>query len=64
MTIEVTAELTREAEGGGSDVAAEVTRTAYLLGRRIDNVPRVAAFDPPAPPDLVSAAGPMPTGPG
>ncbi|WP_235991019.1 TfoX/Sxy family protein [Streptomyces ureilyticus] len=31
-----TAELTREADGGGLGVGAEITRTAYFLGRRID----------------------------
>ncbi|MFC5219948.1 SRPBCC family protein [Streptomyces coerulescens] len=55
-----TAELTREAEGGGFGVGAEVTRTAHFLGRRIDYVLRVAAYDPPGLLDMVSVAGPMP----
>ncbi|MEV6542471.1 SRPBCC family protein [Streptomyces sp. NPDC051665] len=54
------AELTREADGGGFGVGAEVTRTAYFLGRRIDYVLRVAAHDPPRLLDMVSVAGPMP----
>ncbi|WP_370409586.1 SRPBCC family protein [Streptomyces fradiae] len=54
------AELTREAEGGGFGVGAEVTRTAYFLGRRIDYVLRVAAHEPPRLLDMVSVAGPMP----
>src|ERR1700740_2761368 len=41
------AELTREADGGGFGGGAEVTRTAYFLGRRIDYVLRVAAYEPP-----------------
>ncbi|MGW7366469.1 SRPBCC family protein [Streptomyces sp. NPDC054841] len=56
-----TAELTREADdGGGFGVGAEVTRTAYFLGKRIDYVLRVAAYDPPRLLDMVSVAGPMP----
>ncbi|WP_416978220.1 SRPBCC family protein [Streptomyces sp. T028] len=55
-----TAELTREADGGGFGVGAEVTRTAYFLGRRIDYVLRVAAHEPPRLLDMVSVAGPMP----
>ncbi|MGW7363543.1 hypothetical protein ACWGI8_08960 [Streptomyces sp. NPDC054841] len=30
------AALTQEADGGGFGVGAEVTRTAYFLGKRID----------------------------
>jgi hypothetical protein len=41
-------------------VGAEVTRTAYFLGRRIDYVLRVAAHEPPRLLDMVSVAGPMP----
>ncbi|NUR02577.1 MAG: hypothetical protein HOY79_40400 [Streptomyces sp.] len=37
-----TAELTREADGGGFGVGTEVTRTAFFLGLRIDCVLRVA----------------------
>ncbi|MFG3497622.1 SRPBCC family protein [Streptomyces sp. NPDC047928] len=54
------AELTREAPGGGFGTGAEVTRTAYFLGRRIDYVLRVAAHEPPRLLDMVSVAGPMP----
>ncbi|MDT9696888.1 SRPBCC family protein [Streptomyces sp. P17] len=55
-----TAELTREADAGGFGVGAEVTRTAYFLGRRIDYVLRVAAYDVPWLLAMVSVAGPMP----
>jgi Polyketide cyclase / dehydrase and lipid transport len=55
-----TAELTRDAATGGFGVGAEVTRTAYFLGRRIDYVLRIAAYDPPGLLDMVSVAGPMP----
>ncbi|MFJ8079294.1 SRPBCC family protein [Streptomyces sp. NPDC096205] len=55
-----TAELTREADTGGFGTGAEVTRTAYFLGRRIDYVLRVAAYEPPGLLDMVSVAGPMP----
>jgi hypothetical protein len=55
-----TAELTREADAGGFGTGAEVTRTAYFLGRRIDYVLRVAAYEPPGLLDMVSVAGPMP----
>lgn len=55
-----TAELTREADRGGFGVGAEVTRTAYFLGRRIDYVLRVASYDFPRLLDMVSVAGPMP----
>ncbi|WP_030899700.1 SRPBCC family protein [Streptomyces sp. NRRL S-474] len=55
-----TAELTGEAPGGGFGRGAEVTRTAYFLGRRIDYVLRVAAHEPPRLLDMISVAGPMP----
>ncbi len=55
-----TAQLTREAGAGGFGVGAEVTRTAYFLGKRIDYVLRVAAYEPPRLLDMVSVAGPMP----
>lgn len=55
-----TAELTRESDRGGFGVGAEVTRTAYFLGKRIDYVLHVAAYDPPELLDMVSVAGPMP----
>ncbi|WP_175408258.1 SRPBCC family protein [Streptomyces sp. TRM64462] len=54
------ATLTREADAGGFGVGAEVTRTAYFLGRRIDYVLRVAAYEPGRLLDMVSVAGPMP----
>lgn len=55
-----TAELSAEAAGGGFGTGAEVTRTAYFLGRRIDYVLRVATYDPPRLLDMISVAGPMP----
>ncbi|MBT2363987.1 SRPBCC family protein [Streptomyces sp. ISL-10] len=55
-----TAELTRQAEAGGFGVGAEVTRTAYFLGKRIDYVLRVAAYEPLRLLDMASVAGPMP----
>ncbi|MFI2371901.1 SRPBCC family protein [Streptomyces sp. NPDC018833] len=55
-----TAELTRQADTGGFGVGAEVTRTAYFLGKRIDYVLRVAAYEPLRLLDMVSVAGPMP----
>ncbi|MEV7733162.1 SRPBCC family protein [Streptomyces sp. NPDC088921] len=55
-----TAELTRQADGGGFGTGAEVTRTAHFLGRRIDYVLRVAAYEPPRLLDMVSVAAPMP----
>lgn len=55
-----TAELTRPADGGGFGTGAEVTRTARFLGRRIDYVLRVAAYEPGKLLDLVSVAAPMP----
>jgi hypothetical protein len=54
------AELTREAPTGGFGVGAEVTRTAYFLGKRIDYVLQVAAYEPGRLLDMVSVAGPMP----
>ncbi|MEU6912454.1 SRPBCC family protein [Streptomyces olindensis] len=54
------AELTRQADGGGFGTGAEVTRTAYFLGRRIDYVLRVAAYEPPRLLDMVSVVAPMP----
>ncbi|GGY19876.1 SRPBCC family protein [Streptomyces djakartensis] len=55
-----TAELTGEAPEGGFGRGAEVTRTAYFLGRRIDYVLRVASYEPPWLLDMISVAGPMP----
>jgi hypothetical protein len=54
------AELSAEADGGGFGVGAEVTRTAYFLGRRIDYVLRVVAHDPPGLLAMKSVAGPFP----
>ena len=55
-----TASLTRQSASGGFGVGAEVTRTAYFLGKRIDYVLKVAEYDPPRLLDMVSVAGPMP----
>lgn len=55
-----TAELTRQADGGGFGTGAEVTRTARFLGRRIDYVLRVATYQPPRLLDMVSVTAPMP----
>ena len=54
------AELTTPAEDGGFGVGAEVTRTAYFLGRRIDYVLRVDAYQPPTVLDMKSVRGPIP----
>ncbi|CAL9590054.1 SRPBCC family protein [Streptomyces sp. enrichment culture] len=54
------ARLTRAADLGGFGPGAEVTRTAYFLGKRIDHVPRVAAYEPSRLLDMVSVAGPLP----
>lgn len=51
--------LTAEAPGGGFREGAEVTRTAYFLGRRIDYVLRVERLDG-ATLDMRSVAGPFP----
>ncbi|MFB8773283.1 SRPBCC family protein [Streptomyces broussonetiae] len=55
-----TAELTRPADGGGFGAGAEVTRTAYFLGRRIDYVLKVTGYEPPRLLDMRSVAGPLP----
>ncbi|HET9861107.1 MAG TPA: SRPBCC family protein [Nocardioidaceae bacterium] len=55
-----TAELTTEAPDGGFGLGAEVTRTAYFLGKRIDYVLRVSGYDPPTELDMRSVSGPMP----
>lgn len=54
------AALTTPADGGGFGVGAEVTRTAYFLGKRIDYVLRVADYTPPTVLDMKSVAGPFP----
>jgi Polyketide cyclase / dehydrase and lipid transport len=46
-----TVTLSREAEGGGYGVGAQVTRSAYFLGRRTDYVMDVERFEPP---DLIA----------
>jgi hypothetical protein len=53
-------ELSAEADGGGFGVGAEVTRTSYFLGRRIDYVFQVLAHEPPRRLALKSIAGPFP----
>ena len=56
-----TATLTRPGDdGSGFGPGAEVTRTAYFLGKRIDYVLRVIEHDPPTVLDMTSVAGPMP----
>jgi hypothetical protein len=54
------AALTTEADGGGFGLGAEVTRTAYFLGKRIDYVLKVVGYEPPRLLDMKSVAGPMP----
>lgn len=54
------AELTKPSPTGGFGVGAEVTRTAYFLGRRIDYVLAVVEHQPPHLLDMKSVAGPMP----
>jgi len=54
------AALTTPADGGGFGVGAEVTRTAYFLGRRIEYVLRVIGYEPPTVLDMKSVAGPFP----
>jgi hypothetical protein len=54
------AELSAEADGGGFGAGAEVTRTSYFLGRRIDYVLRVLEHEPPALLVLKSITGPFP----
>jgi hypothetical protein len=54
------AALTALGDGGGFGLGAEVTRTAYFLGKRIDYVLRVVEYAPPAVLDMKSVAGPIP----
>ncbi|MGH3659654.1 MAG: SRPBCC family protein [Micromonosporaceae bacterium] len=54
------AALTREADDGGFGLGAQVTRTAYFLGKRIDYVLEVVDHQPPVLLDMRSVAGPMP----
>jgi len=55
-----TVTLSREAEGGGYGVGAQVTRSAYFLGRRTDYVMDVERFDPPDLIALRSVQAPVP----
>lgn len=57
-----TARLTTPAPDGhdGFGVGAQVTRTAYFLGKRIDYVLEVSGYEPPTLLDMTSVAGPMP----
>lgn len=54
------AALTRPAGSDGFGVGAQVTRTAYFLGKRIDYVLEVTEYQPPTVLDMQSVAGPMP----
>jgi hypothetical protein len=54
------ATLTQEAPEGGFGLGAQVTRTAYFLGKRIDYVLEVVDYQPPTVLDMKSVAGPMP----
>ncbi len=54
------ATLTHEAPEGGFGLGAQVTRTAYFLGKRIDYVLEVVEYQPPTVLDMISVAGPMP----
>ncbi len=54
------AALTRAAGPDGFGVGAQVTRTAYFLGKRIDYVLEVTDYEPPTVLDMQSVAGPMP----
>lgn len=53
-------ELSAPAEGGGFGVGAEVTRTSFFLGRRIDFILRVVVYEPPTLLRMRSIAGPFP----
>jgi len=54
------AELTKPGSAGEFGLGAEVTRTAYFLGKRIDYVLAVVAFEPPWLLEMRSVAGPFP----
>jgi Polyketide cyclase / dehydrase and lipid transport len=54
------AQLTAEAPDGGFGAGAQVTRTAYFLGRRIDYVLNVFQHVPGRVLDMRSVAGPFP----
>jgi hypothetical protein len=55
-----TSELSAEADGGGFGAGAEVTRTSYILGRRIDYVFQVVDYAPPGRLELRAVDGPFP----
>jgi hypothetical protein len=55
-----TVALTREAPGGGFRVGAQVSRTAYFLGRRTDYVMDVERYDPPTVMEMRSVQAPFP----
>jgi hypothetical protein len=55
-----TVALSREAAGGGYGVGAQVTRSAYFLGRRTDYVMDVERFEPPDLIALRSVSAPVP----
>ena len=54
------AELTKEAPGGGFEAGAQVTRTAHFLGRRINYVLNVFQYVPGKVLDMRSVSGPFP----
>ena len=54
------AELTKPAAAGDFGLGAEVTRTAYFLGKRIDYVLAVVGFERPRLLEMRSVAGPFP----
>jgi hypothetical protein len=54
------AELTKPASDGGFGSGAEVTRTAFFMGKRIDYVLAVVGYEPPALLEMKSVAGPFP----
>lgn len=54
------AELTKPGTAGEFGLGAEVTRTAYFLGKRIDYVLAVVAFEPPRLLAMRSVVGPFP----
>jgi hypothetical protein len=56
-----TVTLSRQAEGGGYGAGAQVTRSAYFLGRRTDYVMNVERFEPPDLIALRSVQAPVPT---
>ncbi|HUZ36452.1 MAG TPA: SRPBCC family protein [Streptosporangiaceae bacterium] len=55
-----TVALTGEAPGGGFGAGAQVTRTAFFLGRRTDYVMNVERYDPPSVMEMRSVRAPFP----